>query len=84
MKVSDDLSLRASVRWATPDEDPAAGYTGADYWEDFITYVGSFRYKVAGNTNLDGVLSYTTVDAGNTQTPDDAQMIAGFRLAVNF
>lgn len=86
LKLSDALSVTGSVAYATTDEDYTAAYKAAnsDCWEDFVTYVGSLRYAVAANTNLDAVLSYTTVDAADADTPDDSQMVAGFRLAVNF
>ena len=76
-KASDDLSFRAAVNYAQPEEDD-------DTYESFLTGIISARYAVAANTNLDLVAAYTMPDMEDSNDEDDARLTAGFRLAVNF
>ncbi|SEA61931.1 hypothetical protein SAMN05660420_02638 [Desulfuromusa kysingii] len=84
IKLSDDLSMKATIFYAQPEEDYASGDTTTSNYDSFLGGVVSSTYAIAKGAAIDTSVAYTTVDAGNSYTEDDPSLTAGFRLRVRF
>ncbi len=86
LKLTDDLSLKATVFYATPEEDYTAAQLLAETtaYDYFLGGVLSSTYTIAEGAAIDTSVAYTTVDSANAATEDDPSLVAGFRLRVRF